>query len=379
MKMQFQIGDKKFSVPSSFRSWRSFNVKSMPSPYAVSVEPGAPAAQVAGLLAENPGNLLLVDRRVWDLHLKELKIDKSRVFFAPATENFKTQVGIFKVIDFLEKRGFTRKEKLIVVGGGIIEDVGAFVGAIFKRGIKWVYFPTTLLSMCDSCIGGKTGINYRKTKNQLALFSAPHQVVINPAYLETLPYRHILSGLGEALKLHITGGTDAFRNYTENIDSALRRDLPSIVRILKAALSIKRVVVEYDEFEKDVRRSMNYGHTVGHALEVMSGYGISHGEAVTVGMIIVNELSLRRGLLDAATLKSLEAGMFKLLGPQARRVLRRVKTADLESLLMKDKKTQGKKANFVLIEDLGRTKMVPIEINSRLCGEISRIITEKFK
>lgn len=379
MRNSFSVGTKKFRVPAGFAAWRSCVINSVPSPYPVKVDQAGPAAQVAALLAENPGNVLLADRRVWDLHLKGLKVDRSRVFLAPATENFKTQAGIFRVVDFLARRGFTKKEKLIVVGGGIIEDVGAFVGAVYKRGIDWVYFPTTLLSMCDSCIGGKTGINYKKAKNQLALFSAPRAVVINPAYLGTLPYRHVLSGLGEALKLHITGGEGAFRNYAANVDAALKVDLPALVRIIKGSLTIKRLVVEYDEFEQDVRRSMNYGHTAGHALEVMSGYRISHGEAVTVGMIVANELSRRMGLLSAAKAGLLEGGMMKLLAPGTRRELARVRTGQLAALLLKDKKTQGKKANFALIEDLGRMRMVPVAIDASLCGAISEILAEKFR
>jgi 3-dehydroquinate synthase len=119
---------------------------------------------------------------------------------------------------------------------------------------------------------------------------------------------------------------------------------------------------------------MNYGHTVGHALEVMSGYRISHGEAVTVGMIVVNELSRRMRLLGAARAKSLEQSLLTLLAPGTRRELGRLKMPALASLLMKDKKTQGKKANFAFIEDLGRTKMVPVEIDARLCAQISGII-----
>ena len=376
--MRFSIGRIRLRLPPAFDSWRSLHVRSVPTSYAVVTDTGTPAARVRALLSENPGNVLLADRKVWDLHLKNVRVDRDRVFLTAATEDLKTPSGVFRLLDFLDKRDFTKREKLIVVGGGIIEDVGAFAGAIFKRGIDWIYFPTTLLSMCDSCIGGKTSLNYKKAKNQLALFSAPSRVVINPQYLRTLSRRHIRSGLGEALKLHAIAGPAAFANYAENVDSALASDLDSLTRIFKGALSIKKAVVEQDEFEKNIRRSMNYGHTVGHAVEAMSGYRISHGEAVTIGMIVANELSRRRGMLPGPSADLLERHMFKILGRKAQKEVSGLDLSKLSGLLSKDKKTRGPDAHFVLLKRLGQTEIVPLRIGPGLAASLTGIIRKKF-
>ena len=210
MSINFIIEDKKFSMPDNFFALGNYYIKSIPKNYKVTVKNDlTPIKDIQKLIDENKNNLLLADKKVYDLYFKDLKIEEKRLFLADAAEEFKTLKGFQDVIAFLERNEFTKGEKLIVVGGGIIQDVGAFVGACYKRGIKWVYFPTTLLSMCDSCIGGKTGINHNKVKNQLALFSAPFEVNINIAFLKTLSEYDIKSGMGEILKLLVTGGPKA--------------------------------------------------------------------------------------------------------------------------------------------------------------------------
>jgi 3-dehydroquinate synthase len=378
MSLSFIIEDKIFILPQNFSSWSKIRVKSIPKDYEVIILKDNPINQVKEILKKFPNCLVLADKKVYELHLSNLKIDKTKIFLHSANENFKTKNGVFKVIDFLERNNFTKGDKLLVIGGGVIEDVGAFVSATFKRGIDWIYFPTTLLSMCDSCIGGKTGINYKKAKNQLALFSSPSKVIINPIYLETLPYRYILSGLGEVLKLHITGGNSVLKNYLRNIDLALKYDYSSLMRLIRTSLSVKRAVVEYDQFEINIRRSMNYGHTIGHALETMSHYKISHGEAVCIGMIIVNEMSCSRGFLNAETKKILEKDISRIIDRNTLNRIRLMDQSQLIELLMKDKKTQGQEANFVFIKDIGKIFFYKTKINKSLFKEIGRIIKMKF-
>ena len=208
MGIEFYIEDKTFTVEDNFHEIAEYTLKSTPRPYPVTVKNNPNVLdEIQKLLDENPKNLLFVDKKVYNLYLKDLKVDSSRVFKAEANEKFKTlKNGVLKLVKFLEKNEFTKGETLVAVGGGVIEDVAAFVGASYKRGIKWTFYPTTLLSMCDSCIGGKTGINHNKVKNQLALFSAPRRVVINTEFLKTLTDFDIKSGMGEILKLLISGG-----------------------------------------------------------------------------------------------------------------------------------------------------------------------------
>ncbi len=209
------------------------------------------------------------------------------------------------MLDWLAEAGLTRTDPLLVVGGGIVQDVGGFAAHLFKRGLPWTYVPTTLLSQCDSCIGAKAGVNHGRFKNQLALFAAPRQVVIDPSLLATLAPLELRSGLGEIVKLHLTGGP-FFADRLVAAFGAAGGGLPSpeALRTLTwDSLVVKRAVIERDEFELDHRRALNYGHTIGHAIENLSGFAIPHGQAIGFGMAIVNRLAVHRGLLAATHLR----------------------------------------------------------------------------
>tara|TARA_B100000405_G_scaffold130855_1_gene91611 strand:+ start:887 stop:1660 length:774 start_codon:yes stop_codon:yes gene_type:complete len=170
--------------------------------------------------------------------------------------------------------GFTKKNTLHVVGGGITQDIASMCAAIFKRGIEWVFTPTTLLSMCDSCIGSKMGVNHNNSKNQLGTFYPPKRVIINVSFLRSLSKRDIYSGIGEILKLY------ALDNVPWVIDD--------FEEALKKCLSIKKKIVEEDELEKTIRPCLNYGHTFGHVFETMSDFKIPHGVAVLIGMYVID-------------------------------------------------------------------------------------------
>src|SRR3989338_5607310 len=198
--MNFVVDQKTLVCSLELLQSNEFTVQSVPRPYKVTWDSNAnPCDTVNTVLASNPNNLLFIDEKVFQLYGQNICHPEDKIFKAPAMEQFKTLDGVTQLFDFLYSRNFTKGETLVVVGGGIVQDVAAFASACYKRGIKWVHFPSTLLSMCDSCIGGKTGINYRDTKNQLALFSAPHAVIINPNFLATLDKADIKSGLGEIL------------------------------------------------------------------------------------------------------------------------------------------------------------------------------------
>ncbi len=373
---EFLIEGKKFFMPEDFSSKTDFVVKSVPQDYPVTIKNNPDIVEeIQQLLDSNERNLLLVDERVYGLYFKDLKIDENRLYKAKATEEFKTLEGVVDVVAFLEKNEFTKGEKLIVIGGGIIEDVGAFVGAAYKRGIKWVYYPTTLLSMCDSCIGGKTGINHHGVKNQLALFSAPCEVVINIAFLKTLSEFDIKSGMGEILKLLVTGGKTPLQVYIDNVVNGKVKNFESYKPLILSSLAVKKAVVEEDEFEKYYRKSLNYGHTVGHAIEALSNYKIPHGQAVIMGMVIVNKIAMDRGLLNQEDYELTQTLSKELLGKS---ILKEVNLNGLDKLLKKDKKTTGNLVNFVIISELGDTKFLKIELDEKLTAEIEQIILREF-
>lgn len=377
--LSFKVEEKAFSSDSKILEAERFVVRSVPRPYGLSFDGRPnPWEVINERLSENAKNLLLIDENIYKIYGKNIKIEKDKVFVARATEEFKTIEGVLKVVDFLQKNKLTKGEKLIVAGGGIIQDVGAFTGAVFKRGIFWVYVPTTLLSMCDSCIGGKTGINHGNAKNQLALFSAPAEVIINVNFLKTLDPSAINSGMGEILKLVITGGGSFLDAYSKNVTNGKVINFPVYRKLILAALAVKKAIVEEDEFELNHRRSLNYGHTMGHVVEVLSNYRIPHGQAVIIGVIIADRLSLNRNMISEKEVESIEKLSLELLSPEIRGIVRALKVEEMASLLQKDKKTLGNKIYFVLIRKPGDTIFVPIEINSSFVSEIEEIMRRFF-
>lgn len=260
------------SVPRSYKAW--FN--SSPQDVYLSYE---------------VGDIFLIDSNVYNLYYKTELFSgtKDSVFIIDAKEENKSIETVLSFTNFLLEKGFTKKSKLIVIGGGITQDVAAFTAAIYKRGIKWVYFPTTLLSMCDSCIGGKTGINFSGIKNQLALFSSPTQVYLAPHFLSTLSDGDIKSGLGECIKLFRMAGKESLKLYEQCVkDGQLVKGKE--ITLIKEALEIKKAVIEEDEFETGNRTALNYGHTIGHALEVATKYKIPHGKAVAIGCVVEDNI-----------------------------------------------------------------------------------------
>jgi len=215
-----------------------------------------------------PGDFIISDDR-----FKKI-FGTSNIFYIVATENNKsieTAMNIIKVIDPSIKR-------IVVIGGGLIQDIGSFVSSVYHRGIPWIYFPTTLLSMADSCIGSKTSLNTTSVKNKIGTYCSPNSVYINMMFLETLDDIQIKSGMGEILKMCMIG--NALHMYKS-------LDLKSLIKL---SLLIKKSVIEEDLFDKNVRKGLNYGHTIGHALEVLTDYTIPHGLAVVHGMMLMNKI-----------------------------------------------------------------------------------------
>lgn len=375
--MNFVVEDKIFNIAENYDEETKYTIKSIPNPYPVRIYNDFDIlGEIQSRLDKNPNNLLIVDANVRELYFKHLKVDEKRIFTIEPNEEFKTlNNGVMKALDFLVEKNFTKTEELIAVGGGITEDITAFIGACYKRGIKWIFYPTTLLSMCDSCIGGKTGINYHRTKNQIALFSAPREVNINIQFLKTLPEYHIKSGMGEILKLLVTGGKEILQVYMDNVQKGKVIDFDSYKPLLLSSLAVKRAIIEEDEFEKYYRKSLNYGHTIGHALEVLSDYKIPHGQAVIMGMVIVNKLALDRGLLNKKDYVLTQTLSKELLGKS---ILKEISTDGLQTLLKNDKKTEGNVINFVIISEPGNTKFLKLELNDKLINEIISIIESEF-
>lgn len=252
------------------------------------------------------------------------------------------------VTHFLE-HGIRRTHTLIAVGGGIIQDVTAFLAATLLRGLSWRFYPTTLLAQADSCIGSKSSVNVGPFKNQLGTFTPPDEVLISTDALRTLDERAIRSGLGEMIKVHIIAGWDETRAIIADYPRIVREPLV-MARDIRRSLEIKRAKVEADEFDRDERLVMNYGHTFGHAIESATDYAIPHGIAVTIGMDVANYLSWQFGLIDRPLYDELHellaanyAGVERMPIPQDR----------FFAALLKDKKRAGDECSLILMRGPG--------------------------
>jgi 3-dehydroquinate synthase len=246
---KFRVDGKTFSIPASAMDADSFMVASTPRPYETIWESDFDrvADSICNSLCDNHANFLLVDNNVLDLHFKGRNIPSGQIFKMNAVELEKNLDTVCKVIDSFERLSPSKNNVMHVVGGGITQDIGAFAACIYKRGLPWKFYPTTLLSMCDSCIGGKTGINYKDGKNQLALFSAPRKVVICPAFLKTLHEREIRSGYGEILKLLVTGVKEFLDVYAASMNRETGMPTSGVLKkLIFSALAVKKAVVEDD-------------------------------------------------------------------------------------------------------------------------------------
>lgn len=280
-----------------------FMIKSIPSNYYVTFDK---ISTYETIVTHLHSKLIVIDRNVAKINNIN---DAPNIIKIDANEENKNIQTVLHICDLLESISFKKNDYLVVIGGGIIQDICAIAAKLFKRGIKWIYIPTTLLSICDSCIGGKAAVNNNNIKNQLALFTAPSKVIININFLKTLSDNDINCGIGEIVKLFALGGDE----YINTFDVTQIHSFEYLEQISKQALFIKKAVIEHDEFEKSTRKSLNYGHTFGHAIESATNYKIPHGISIMYGMYIVNKFfneneklnDILKSFIDENTLKNL--------------------------------------------------------------------------
>jgi 3-dehydroquinate synthase len=255
-----------------------------------------------------------------------------------------------------------RKSLVVAFGGGVVGDAAGFLAAIFMRGIPVVQVPTTLLAQVDASIGGKTGVNLRAGKNLVGSFHQPRAVLIDPEVLTTLSDRELRAGLFESLKCGVIRDKKLFGFMTKNADRVLRRDRKALERVIVDSVRVKAAVVAADERESDLRRILNFGHTIGHALESATGYGhFLHGEAVAWGMIAVASMAREMGVCDQVTADEIETAV-RSYGPLP---IVPCGPDGVITRLSADKKTIGGSVHFVLPQKIGRVVIrhdVPAEI-----------------
>ena len=311
---------------------------------------------------------LIIDSKVADLYSGALEaaLTGHSVLRIEATETSKSLEKLPQYVRHLLDRGVRRNHVLVSVGGGIIQDISAFIAATLLRGLSWRFYPTTLLAQADSCIGSKSSINVGPYKNQLGTFNPPNEVWISAEVLDTLDETEIRSGIGEIIKAHIISGLQDARAIAADYPK-LARDSAVMAHYISRALEIKKAKVEVDEFDRNERLVMNYGHSFGHAIESATHYAIPHGIAVTIGMDMANYVSLRLGLLGQGLFEELHlllsmnySGFERTPVPEDR----------LFAALGRDKKNTDQALSLILLRGRGevfRRSMVDDEVFRGLC------------
>lgn len=266
-------------------------------------------------LSIDEASYVVIDKNVFDIYGDELfgNIPSNQIYIFNAAEENKTIESALEICEIMTNIPAKRNARLISFGGGIVQDVTGFVANILYRGIHWTFFPTTLLAACDSCIGGKTSLNYKSYKNLLGTFYPPDQIFICTPFFKSLSERDFESGLGEVVKFNVMFGKTGISKMEQNIDELLQRDDKKLETFVYNSLLFKKAYIEQDEFDRDIRINLNYAHTFGHAFETMSNYAIPHGTAVAMGTVVANRISLNRGLLDDRIVTRIENILWKII------------------------------------------------------------------
>jgi len=321
-------------------------------------------SKLAILLKENSIKfnqcLLVIDNKVPKNNIKKI-IDlfpnkKILLHYFAASELNKNQKNVDKILSILLKNNFNRNDCLISIGGGITGDVSGFAACIFKRGLKFVNIPTTLLAQVDSSIGGKTGINTKYGKNLIGAFYQPSLVVSDIDFLKTLPKREIICGYGEILKHAIIADRKFFSFLSQNGSNVLNLKSPFVEKAIFQSCSIKKMVVETDEKETGIRKILNFGHTFAHAYEATLGYSkkLNHGEAVILGIKTAAKFSLSNKFLNINEFELIDKHLNKLDLPRNINKFFSIKNLNkILSFMKKDKKNNTNKINLVLLKQIG--------------------------
>src|SRR6187549_2831815 len=231
--------------------------------------------------------------------LRQAGLDPVSIVLPPG-ERTKTLATVARILDVLATHRFERRSMLLALGGGVVGDMAGFAALIYQRGIPYVQVPTTLVAQVDSSVGGKTGVDHRLGKNLIGAFHQPKAVIIDPFILHTLPRREWVAGLAEVIKYGIIADETFFSFIEASLPDLLKLEVQAVMRTVARSCEIKAEVVAKDERESDRRRILNYGHTIGHALESLGGYRrLVHGEAVGIGLVAEAELAVDLGLCES--------------------------------------------------------------------------------
>lgn len=302
---------------------------------------------------------IVTDDVVENLYLEEVqkllssKFNLVITFTIPNGENSKNLFNIEKLYEHLIKHNFSRKDLLVALGGGVIGDMTGFCAATYLRGIDFIQIPTTLLSQVDSSIGGKTGVDFLGYKNMVGSFYMPKLVYINTSVLKTLSKEQFSCGMGEVIKYGCIWDKDFYNYLKNNVEDILSLDDLALEEMIYTCCDIKRQVVEIDPKEEGLRSILNFGHTIGHAIEKMSNFQLFHGQCVAIGMVAAMYLSLKLGHISESELEEFKHLLQEYNLPINAGLL---DIHEVLSATKSDKKAEKQYIKFIILNHLGKAK-----------------------
>lgn len=316
-------------------------------------------AQTLASFDEN--TVYVIDKNVYTLYRKEFTaLPESYVYLMEPVESKKNMETVMDIISFWKSLSVKKNWKVVCFGGGITQDVTTIASNLFLRNVDWYFFPTTLLAMCDSCIGGKSGINLGEYKNQIGVFYPPKKIFIDTNFLNTLSEADYINGWGELLKFSLTSDASFYEMLKKEEQFVPCRNISTYIY---KGLDVKKRVIEEDEFESGLRRILNYGHTFGHALEAYTNNEVPHGKGVIWGIDVVNYIAWKEGLISESyyyDIKRLIRSAF------LKEEIQIAQPDDLFEIIRTDKKATNDTLSFALLDGASHLIVYPIKIDERL-------------
>ena len=315
----------------------------------------------------NKKNLALItNKKIEKLHISKIKnalMKKNKIIISDG-EKYKNQDSITKIYNYLLKNKYSRDSCIVAFGGGVIGDMAGFAAATYQRGIDFIQIPTTLLSMVDSSVGGKTGINHPLGKNMIGSFHQPIAVIIDTEILKTLSKRQFNAGMSEVIKYGIIKDKNFFDWIVKNTDEIKAQDPKSIIKIVKRSCEIKAEIVALDEKEKNIRALLNLGHTFGHAIENYLGYGKwLHGEAIACGFLIASSVAIQKNTMNISEYNKIKALLEAFSLPT--KLPKNINIEKLFKIMSLDKKVKNNEMVYVLPNNIGNA-YIANKINKKI-------------
>ena len=352
----------------------SFEVSTSGGKYEVSV-----GEKLLARMRPDQHTIFLVDEYL----IPRLTFDPKLIISIPALESSKNLDYMSGVIEKMRMLGANRDTHVYAIGGGIIQDIATFINSIYMRGLSWTYFPSTLLSMADSCIGGKSSINVRGYKNLIGNIYPPNEVFVDIDFCKTLSSDEIIGGLAEAVKICYARGPEVFEQYLQ-LNPLYPLSCENGVKVIFLALLAKKWFIEIDEFDQSERLLLNYGHTFGHALEASSNFKIAHGVAVALGMLAATEYaSIAAGLNGVGKNNSQRLGIYlqRLLSPLKPDIKAALQKIDMNTVFAKfegDKKHRHTEYRMVIPSSEGGLVLFSSPKNEQTRSFIQKAYQQAF-